>query len=94
MWRGELGKVSEKAGQSLADPKEYGNLFPDYGPSLQAEVMLRKERTNVIPAQDYMEILVSCLVKQLFSFWVFDTICNKCSAFNIIYGKLSSIDNF
>jgi coatomer subunit beta' len=57
LWRTELGKVSEKAGQSLADPKEYGNLFPDYAASLKAEQMLKKERATVIPAKDYMEIL-------------------------------------
>jgi len=57
LWRTELGKVSEKAGQSLADPKEYANLFPDYAVSLQAEQMLKKERSNVIPAKDYMEIM-------------------------------------
>ena len=58
LWRTELGKVSEKAGQSLADPKEYSNLFPDYAASLKAEQMLKKERSTVIPAKDYMEILV------------------------------------
>ena len=58
LWRTELGKVSEKAGQSLADPKEYANLFPDYAVSLQAEQMLKKERSNAIPAKDYMEIMV------------------------------------
>ena len=61
LWRTELGKVSEKAGQSLADPKEYSNLFPDYAASLKAEQMLKKERSTVIPAKDYMEILVRVL---------------------------------
>ena len=58
LWRGELGKVSEKAGQSLADPKDYPNLFPDFQAALQAQDMLKKERSNVIPAADYLEILV------------------------------------
>jgi len=57
LWRGELGKVSEKAGQSLADPKDYPNLFPDFQAALQAQDMLKKERSNVIPAADYLEIL-------------------------------------
>ena len=59
LWRVQLGKVSEKAGQSLADPKDYPNLFPDFQAACQAEVMLRKERAQFIPAADYQEILVS-----------------------------------
>jgi len=57
LWRVQLGKVSEKAGQSLADPKEYPNLFPDFQASLQAETMLKKERGQNIPAADFLEIL-------------------------------------
>ena len=59
MWKQELGKVSEKAAKSLADPLEYSNLFPDYAASLQAEQLLSKERSQIIPASDYLEILVS-----------------------------------
>ena len=59
LWRVELGKVSEKAGQSLADPKDYPNLFPDFQAALEAETMLRKERSRTIPASDFSEILVS-----------------------------------
>ena len=40
MWRVQLGKVNEKAGHSLADPKFYANLFSDYEASLQAQQML------------------------------------------------------
>merc|ERR550534_3239183 len=57
LWRVELGKVSEKAGQSLADPKDYPNLFPDFQAALEAETMLRKERSRTIPASDFSEIL-------------------------------------
>jgi len=59
MWRVQLGKVNEKAGQSLADPKDYANLFPDYEASLQAQQMLAKERTKVIPAEDWKEIMAN-----------------------------------
>jgi len=41
----------------LADPKDYPNLFPDFQAALQAQDMLKKERSNVIPAADYLEIL-------------------------------------
>jgi len=57
LWRVQLGKVSEKAGQSLADPKEYPNLFPDFQAAVQAESRLKKERARVIPAGDFLEIL-------------------------------------
>ena len=59
LWRVQLGKVSEKAGQSLADPGEYPNLFPDFQASLEAEARLRKEREQTIPAGDFQEIVVS-----------------------------------
>jgi len=57
LWREQLSKVNERAGQSLADPKDYPNLFPDYNSSLQAQVALSKERSKVIPAADFLEIL-------------------------------------
>merc|ERR1712168_1321478 len=57
LWRVQLGKVNEKAGQSLADPADSPNLFPDYQASLQAQQMLARERANVIPASDFKEIL-------------------------------------
>merc|ERR1712038_1606282 len=57
LWGVQLGKVNEKAGQSLADPADYPNLFPDYQASLQAQQMLARERANVIPASDFKEIL-------------------------------------
>merc|ERR1712059_137125 len=57
LWRVQLGKVNEKAGQSLADPGEYQNLFPDFQASLQAQQMLQKERGHVIPAADFSEIM-------------------------------------
>merc|ERR1711872_682022 len=59
MWRVQLGKVNEKAGQSLADPKDYPNLFPDYAASLQAQQMLARERKKVIPAEDWKEIMAN-----------------------------------
>ena len=33
-------------------------MFPDYQASLLAQQMLAKERTKVIPAADFLEILV------------------------------------
>merc|ERR1712029_1281683 len=56
MWKEQLSKVNEKAGQSLADPKDYPNLFLDYNSSLEAQQMLAKERSKVIPAA-HLDIL-------------------------------------
>ena len=58
-WKEQLAKVSEKAGQSLADPVEYTNLFPNFNKSLEAEQMLGKERKRKMPASMYKEIPVS-----------------------------------
>jgi len=57
LWREQLSKVNEKAGQSLADPKDYPNLFPDFNGSLQAQQMLAGERNKVIPAADFLDIM-------------------------------------
>ena len=60
-WKEQLAKVSEKAGQSLADPQEYTNLFPNFNKSLEAEQMLAKERKRKMPASMYKEIPVRFL---------------------------------
>merc|ERR1711971_17844 len=52
-WKEQLTKVSEKAGQSLADPNEYKNLFSNFNQTLEAEQMLAKERKRRMPASMY-----------------------------------------
>lgn len=37
LWRTELAKSNEKAAESIADPSEYENLFPELSQTLQAE---------------------------------------------------------
>lgn len=58
MWKEQLAKVSEKAGQSLADPNEYKNLFPNFNKTLEAEQMLAKERKRKMPASMYPQVPV------------------------------------
>jgi coatomer subunit beta' len=53
LWKAELAKVSEKAGQSLADPESYENLFPNFKQSLKAQTVLAKERSQVLDARLY-----------------------------------------
>jgi len=55
-WKDQLTKVSEKAGQSLADPNEYKNLFSNFNQTLEAEQMLAKERKRKMPASMYKDL--------------------------------------
>ncbi len=56
LWKEQLGKVSEKAGQSLADPHEYTNLFPNFNKTLEAEQNLNKERKRKMPASMFKQV--------------------------------------
>lgn len=50
LWRNELAKINEKAGQSLADPEQYENLFPGLNDALKTEqFLLTQQRT--LPAK-------------------------------------------
>ena len=64
-WKEQLTKVSEKAGQSLADPNEYKNLFSNFNQTLEAEQMLAKERKRRMPASNYRQVPVSLFMEQL-----------------------------
>ena len=37
LWKEDLAKVNKKASEALADPSEYGNLFPDYEHGIKIE---------------------------------------------------------
>nr|CAD7585581.1 unnamed protein product [Timema genevievae] len=56
LWRDLLSKVSEKAGQSLADPKDYENLFPGFLDTLKTEQFLKRERQQRLPADAYQQV--------------------------------------
>ncbi|KAL1116678.1 hypothetical protein AAG570_005150 [Ranatra chinensis] len=62
LWK-SMGKVGDKAGQSLADPAQYPNLFPGFQDALKTEQYLRKERAAVIPADSFVHIPVSGMIK-------------------------------
>lgn len=59
IWKEKLSAVSEKAGQSLADPEQYENLFPGYRESLQVEQFVREKSQKKIPASAFPSIKVS-----------------------------------
>lgn len=50
LWREELAKFNEKAGQSLADPAKYENLFPGLGEALRTEEFLQQTQAKKLPA--------------------------------------------
>ena len=37
LWKEDLAKTNKKAADSLADPTQYGNLFPDIQEAIRAE---------------------------------------------------------
>ena len=37
LWKTDLKKINQKAAESLADPKEYPNMFPNWDLALLAE---------------------------------------------------------
>lgn len=53
LWREDLAKTNAKAAQSLSDPTEYENLFPELKHALQAEEYLKSERATLLPAASY-----------------------------------------
>jgi hypothetical protein len=55
IWRQNLRKVSERAAQSLADPEEYPDLFPDLEHALAVEQWL-KQNDRMIPAFGYADV--------------------------------------
>jgi len=56
VWRKDLEKVNPKAAESLADPMEYENLFPDIKLALQAEQLLNDERKLHVSAAAYPDL--------------------------------------
>ena len=50
LWKTELGKINEKAGQSLADPEQYENLFPGFQDALKIQQFLAQNEPNLLPA--------------------------------------------
>lgn len=56
LWKAKLSTVSEKVGQSLADPEQYENLFPGYREALKVEQYLKAEREKQIPACEFPTI--------------------------------------
>lgn len=56
LWKTELGKVNEKAGQSLADPEQYENLFPGFQDALKTQQFVAQNEPNLLPASAAMKL--------------------------------------
>jgi len=54
LWKLDLKTVNEKAAESLADPMEYENLFPDIALALKAEKHFKQHIISK-PASDYAD---------------------------------------
>lgn len=52
LWKTELGKINEKAGQSLADPTQYENLFPGFQDALKTQQFLAQSE-QLLPASAF-----------------------------------------
>lgn len=61
LWKEDLAKTNAKAAQSLADPMQYENLFPELKQALQAEEALKGERENLQPASYFTTLPVRYL---------------------------------
>eukprot|EP00249_Psilotum_nudum_P021933 c28306_g1_i1 orf=1196-3937(-) len=57
LWRNDLKKVNQKAAESLADPNEYPNLFPDWQWALEAEAKVKPMREHYQPANEYLKYI-------------------------------------
>jgi coatomer subunit beta' len=54
LWRDDLKKINQTAAESLADPQEYPNLFPDWESALETESKLKETRGHFPPAKFYL----------------------------------------
>jgi len=52
LWKVSLGQINAKAGQSLADPEQYDNLFPGLSDALKTEQFLAQQRVQM-PSSAY-----------------------------------------
>ncbi|KAF5288983.1 hypothetical protein FQA39_LY03862 [Lamprigera yunnana] len=51
LWRAKLSAINEKAGQSLADPEQYENLFPGLNEAIATQHFLQKQHSTFLPAR-------------------------------------------
>ncbi|XP_073394902.1 coatomer subunit beta'-1 isoform X1 [Physcomitrium patens] len=57
LWRNDLKKINQRAAESLADPQDYPNLFPDWELACDAEVKNKEQSANFLPASQYLSYI-------------------------------------
>lgn len=62
LWKDSLSKTNVKASESLANPEEYENLFPNYQELLKTEIYLQAERQEQLPAIVYPKTPVNFII--------------------------------
>ena len=55
-WQEDLKMINPKAAESLANPEDYPNLFPDYQDALRAEKLLGEERAGGFSALKFSDL--------------------------------------
>ncbi|GBG64185.1 hypothetical protein CBR_g40885 [Chara braunii] len=61
LWHNDLSKVNQKAAESLADPGEYPNLFPNFEWALKAQEHFKLSSLDLPHASAYLELADSML---------------------------------
>ena len=56
LWRKDLAKINPKAAESLADPAQYANLFPNMEWALRAEALQAERGTSRPPASAFLQL--------------------------------------
>ncbi|ENN71955.1 hypothetical protein HUJ04_003032 [Dendroctonus ponderosae] len=55
LWKQKLAQTNEKAAQSLADPKQYENLFPGLAEAVAAQKIFEK-KNSIVPASQALSV--------------------------------------
>ncbi|EDV24175.1 uncharacterized protein TRIADDRAFT_26362, partial [Trichoplax adhaerens] len=66
LWQEDLGKMNEKAANSLADPEKYENLFPDLSQGIEIESILKPQLGLLSPASEYPKVKVIDLLYYIY----------------------------
>ncbi|XP_045471490.1 coatomer subunit beta' [Harmonia axyridis] len=60
LWKEVLAQTNEKAAQSLANPRDYENLFPGLNEAIEAENFFKKNDRGLVPAVLATSITPNC----------------------------------
>ena len=58
LWKSQFSLVNPKAAQSLADPHDYPNLFPNFDLALKAEKQIYPKFQSLLPSSSFVETYI------------------------------------